>query len=147
MAEIVSREEYQRKERQQSYYQNQRYKYQCQVDSLDAQIKRLEKAVSVLRECNKSFRTESGKLSTFVNATKDLDDFKGDKNGQIIGREGKELGNEGQRCQRNEINRALDDMEWVLTKKKNERSKAYGLLGDAASALRSIGTWLRTHFN
>ena len=147
MAEKVSKEEYQRQEQKQNYYENQRDKYQCQVDSLDAQIKRLEKAVSALRECNTTFRTEAGKLSLFMSATKDLDDFKGQKNNQIIGREGKELGNEGQRCHKKEINRALDDMEWALTTKKNERSSAYGLLGEAVKALRRIGTWLRTHFN
>ena len=147
MAEKVSQEEYRQKERQQKHYEAEKAKEEKKIQSLDEEISRLEKAVKVLRQCNSAFKTESEELKELIGDSVDIPEFKGDTNKEIIGRDGRSLSDEGRRCHRNEINRALDDLEWALTQKKNQRDKALGLLGEIKSALRSIGTWFRTHFN
>ncbi len=143
MAEETTKEEYQHKQREQARYRNQVEKYKKQCDSLDEQIRRLEKARDKMSDCNSDFKAQVRQLDKYLDSSFT---WKGYQKNSIIGTDGGNLLYSAEYSRDHIVNKALDDLEWLLTKKKNERSDARGLLGKAESALRSVGTWLKTHF-
>ena len=96
-----------------------------------------------MRPCNSDFKSEYSSLDKTISAKYE---FSGRKKDFIIDNVGNAVLNDGKYARDNVVNHALDEMEWLLTKKQNEWDANHGDLLGFRRALRSIGTWLRTHF-
>ncbi len=143
MAEEVTREEYRRYERKRDQYQRDVDRYEKQVRNLDEDIRRLTKARDQMAACDSSFKSEVKGLDKYLTGKFT---FKGNNKDTIIDTYGGNVIYAAEYSRDHIVNKALDDLEWLLTKKKNERDEANGLWGKAKSALRSAWTWLNTHW-
>lgn len=143
MATEVSKDEYRSQERKQAQYERDVTRCENIEKSLDEDIRRLKKALETMRPCNSDFKSEYSSLDKTIGAKYE---FSGRKKDFIIDNVGNAVLNDGKYARDNVVNHALDEMEWLLTKKQNEWDANHGDLLGFRRALRSIGTWLRTHF-
>lgn len=130
MAEQLSPEEAREKEKKKAYYNEKKRQAQAQYNKLEPQVKRLETAISKLRGCLTSFSLKNDKLMLIMAARTNQDNFNGDQNQKIFINGGTESYSTGLQSKQ-EFNRSIADLEYVLTQKKTQLNKASQSILDA----------------
>ena len=143
MTEETTREEYHSYEKKRDARQREVDRYETKVSNLDEEIRRLQKARDEIDGLYASFKEEAKSMDKYLSGSFQ---FQGTNKESLIDYRGGNVLYALDHAKKKIVNKALDDIEDLLTEKKNERDSANGLLGKAKAALRSIRNWLNTHF-